>query len=133
MKYAIVSSCCLFDPYLNPGLRLDTALGLSVTAIERGNPEMLRDCFDKLFSRPSQAIQWQKEFRKCKSWQEAERHLFKVYVKTIEIQSLPARFKQGGRDMLKQLLQENLKGLRDEQVQLTNQVENLEKILNKEV
>ncbi len=125
-----LSSATFFDPVLNPGYRLDEAFGLSLGAIEQGRIDMLRQCFDDLFSRPAQAREWWNSFRKCKTWDEAEDHLLCVYgIKRASKAQLPKVFRQGMSALLRSLLSDNLQQLKAESQTIQVRIQQLKTLL----
>jgi hypothetical protein len=130
MKCGTLSSSALFDPVLSPGFRLDASFGLSLGAIEQGRIDVLRQCFDDLFCRPSQAKEWWNNFRKCKTWAEAEDHLLWVYgIKRASKAQLPKAFRQGMCALLRSLLSNNLQQLEAESQTAQVQIQQLKAIL----
>jgi len=130
MKFAVVSSTTLFDPTINPGMRFDAAFGISLAAIEQGRIDLLRECFDDLFSETSR-LKWWTNFRKCKTWDEAEKHLLWAYGREqIDRAKLPVTFREGMRKLLQTLLTENLQKLETERTTLQGQIEQLQTMLN---
>jgi hypothetical protein len=129
MKCATISSHTFFDPVLNPGRRMDASFGLSLAAIEQGRIDLLRQCFDDLFSRPAQARQWWTRFRQCQSWEEAEQHLLDAYgIKRTT--GLPHAFLEGMRALLRRMLTENLHELEAESSKIQRQVQKLKLLLS---
>jgi hypothetical protein len=130
VKCGTISSATFFDPVLNPGYRLDASFGLSLGAIEQGRIDMLRQCFDDLFSRPAQAREWWNSFRKCKAWDEAEDHLLCVYgIKRASKAQLPMVFRQGMSALLRSLLSDNLQQLKAESQTIQVRIQQLKTLL----
>lgn len=130
MKCGAISSATFFDPGLNPGYRLDASLGLSLGAIEQGRIDMLRQCFDGLFSRPAQAREWWNDFRNCTTWDEAEDRLLWVYgIKRASKAKLPKVFRQGMSALLRSLLSDNLQQLKVESQTTQVRIQQLKTLL----
>jgi hypothetical protein len=130
MKCGVVSSATLFGPNLNPGHRIDASFGLSLGAIESGRIDVLRSCFDDLFTRPAYAKDWWCNFRKCKTWEEAEERLLQVYgITGIAKEKLPQKFREGMAALLRELLTENLQELQAESQVTHSRIQQLKVLL----
>jgi hypothetical protein len=130
MRSSVISSSTWFDKELNPSMRLDASHGISLAAIEQGNLDLLRQCFDYLFMRPCHARDWQHTFRKCKTRDEAANKLLAVYgIQSCAKAKIPAKFRAGMFALLQRLLSHNIEQLKREAALIEQQVEQLNRLL----
>jgi hypothetical protein len=134
MKHAIISSVTLFNSALNPGCRIDAAMGISLAALEQGNLDLLRSMFKHLFRSEAKGREWEANFKKVQTRQEAFDLVLEAFgVKTTgngpdgikvlaRLIALPPQFTEGLNRLVDRLLTERVEKLKEEEVQIMNDI-----------